>query len=334
MTLTTTLARVRPGRRVARTILLAIVTAPALIWAVVRLFGWERGYLVAAIAFTPYVAAWSVIPLVIALWARKWLIGTAAAVAFVILAVCVVPRAVPDADRGPSTGLPMTVMTINMYVGGADPASVVRLVRDNNVAVLAVQEFSPHAKDGLTAAGLDQMLPFHALADEVGTTGSGLYSRFPMTGQGSRRGNGGTLQPGNLQAFATIHPPGATALNVQSAHPLAPYALAALGDWRTDLEHEPRADTHGTPQILLGDFNSTLDHKLVRDLIGTGYRDAADATGKGLSPTWGPFGGKIPLVTLDHVLVDKRIGVHEVHVHAVTGSDHRALIASLTVPTS
>jgi endonuclease/exonuclease/phosphatase (EEP) superfamily protein YafD len=335
MTITATPAEVRPGRRVARTVLVAIITLPGLIWAVVRLFGWERGYFVPAIAFTPYVAAWSVIPMVISLWGRRWLIAAAAAVAFAVLAICVLPRAFPDADRGPSRGMPMTVMTINMYVGAADPASVVRLVRDNDVAILAVQEFSPHAKDGLAAAGLDTLLPYQALADEVGTTGSGLYSRFPMTGQGSRRGGGGNLQEGNLQAYATIRPPGATALNVQSAHPLAPYTLGALGDWRMDLRNEPHADSRGTPQILLGDFNSTLDHKPVRDLISTGYRDAADATGKGLSPTWGPWEGhKIPPVTLDHVLVDKRIGVRSVHAHAITGSDHRALIASLTVPTS
>ena len=334
MTITATPVQVRPVRRVARTVLLAIITLPGLVWAVVRLFGWERGAFVPAIAFTPYVALWSVIPLAISLWARRWLIAAAAVVAFAVLAICVLPRTIPDGDRGPSTGMPLTVMTINMYVGAADPASVVRLVRDNDVAVLAVQEFSPRAKDGLTTAGLDALLPYHALADEVGTTGSGLYSRFPMTGQGSRRGGGGQLQEGNLQAYATIQPPGATMLEVQSAHPLAPYALGALGDWRQDLENEPHASPNEKLRILLGDFNSTLDHKPVRDLIAGGYRDAADVTGKGLSPTWGPDGGRIPLVTLDHVLADKRIGVREVHVHKVTGSDHRALIASLTVPSS
>jgi endonuclease/exonuclease/phosphatase (EEP) superfamily protein YafD len=333
MTITTTPAAVHPGRRVARTVLLSLLVLPGLVWAVIRLFGWERGALVPVIAFTPYAAAWSLIPLLIAALARRWLIAVAAALAAVVLAVCVLPRAVPDRDRGPSTGVPLTVMTVNMFVGDADPAAVVRLVRESDVAVLAVQEFTPAARAGLTRAGLDQLLPYNALADEIGTTGSGLYSRFPMSAQGSRRGGGGNLQDGNLQAYATIHPPGAGPLALQSAHPLAPYALAAMGDWRADLEEEPRADPDGTPRILLGDFNSTLDHEPVRDLIAGGYRDAADATGTGLIGTWGPYDRlPIPPVTLDHVLVDKRIGVRDVRVHGVTGSDHRAVVASLTVP--
>jgi endonuclease/exonuclease/phosphatase (EEP) superfamily protein YafD len=335
MTITTTPAEVRPARRVARAVLLTLLVLPGLLWAVVRLFGGERGVLIPVIAFTPYVAAWSLLPLLFAVLTRKWLIAAVAALAAVVLVACVLPRALPDTDRGPATGVRLTVMTANMFIGGADPAALVKLVQDNDVAIIAVQEFTPPAKDGLTAAGLDRLLPYHALADEIGTTGSGLYSRYPMTAQGSHRGGGGNLQEGNLQAYATIQPPGAGPLTLESAHPLAPYALGAFGDWRADLEDEPRADPHGTPRILLGDFNATLDHKPVRDLIGSGYRDAADADGKGLVGTWGPYDGKpIPPVTLDHVLVDKRIGVRDVRVNGVTGSDHRALIASLTVPAS
>jgi endonuclease/exonuclease/phosphatase family metal-dependent hydrolase len=154
-----------------------------------------------------------------------------------------------------------------------------------------------------------------------------------MTATGSRRGGGGGVQEGNLQAYGTVQPPGAAPLAVESAHVLAPYAMAALADWRADLAVEPRADPDGPPRILLGDFNATLDHAGVRNLIDSGYRDAADADGEGLIGTWGPYAGRpVPPVTLDHVLVDNRIGVRGVRVYAVTGSDHRAVIASLSLP--
>jgi endonuclease/exonuclease/phosphatase family metal-dependent hydrolase len=196
------------------------------------------------------------------------------------------------------------------------------------VAVLAVQEFTPGARQGLAAAGVDALLPYQALAEERGTTGSGLYSRYPMAGQGSHRGRGG-----NLQAYATVSPPGATAVTVESAHPLAPFATSALRDWRADLAAEPVPDPDGTPRILLGDFNSTLDHAPVRDLISRGYRDAADAVGKGLAGTW-PYAGAepIPWVTIDHVLVDRRIGVRNVSVREIPRSDHRAILATIQVP--
>ncbi|WP_051807977.1 endonuclease/exonuclease/phosphatase family protein [Actinoplanes subtropicus] len=305
-----------------------VLVLPGLIWAVIRLFGLERGWLVQLMAFTPYAAAAAVAPAVIALVGRRWLIATVGAVAALVLAGCVLPRAIPDRDRGPATGFGLTVMTINMYVGQADPSAIVGLVREDDVSILAVQEFTAPARDGFAAAGLGKLLPYNALADDPahGTTGSGLYSRFPMSGPGAERGKGG-----NLQAYATIQPPQARALAVESAHPLAPYAESALPLWRADLAAEPVPESPGPLRVLLGDFNSTLDHAPVRALIRRGYRDAADAVGAGLVPTWGTH---VPPITLDHVLVDKRIGVREVSVHRVAGSDHRAVIATLTVPMS
>jgi endonuclease/exonuclease/phosphatase (EEP) superfamily protein YafD len=219
-------------------------------------------------------------------------------------------------------------MTINMYVGQADPGAIVGLVEKDDVSILAVQEFTRPAEDGLAVAGLGRLLPYNALAADPahGTTGSGLYSRFPMTGPGAERGRGG-----NLQAYATIRPPRARALAVESAHPLAPYAKSALPLWRADLAAEPVPATSGPLRILLGDFNSTLDHAPVRALIRRGYRDAADAVGAGLAPTWGTH---VPPITLDHVLVDRRIGVRKVSVHRIAKSDHRAVVATLTVPMS
>ena len=313
------------------TILLWLLVLPAALWAVVRIGGWERGIVVQLFAFTPYVAAWSLLPLVFALIARRWVIAGVALAVAVALTACVLPRALPGHDRGPATGVPLRVMSANLLAGGADAATVVSLVRENDIAVLALQEFTGKAQAALTAAGLDELLPYSSIGletDPFGTTGSAFYSRFPIAGGGVRR-NGAGFQ----QAYGTITPPGAAPVLVESAHPAAPYAVAALGDWRSDLEAEPAADPTGTPRILLGDFNSTLDHEPLRTLISRGYRDAAAAAGKGLVPTWGPYHGRpIPPVTIDHVLVDRRIGVGDVSVHRVPASDHRSVIASLRIP--
>jgi endonuclease/exonuclease/phosphatase family metal-dependent hydrolase len=333
MTITGTPPATRPARRVASTLLVWLLLLPGAAWAVTRLGGWERGVLVQLFAFTPYAAAWSFVPLLVALLCRRRLAAAVAAVAAAMLVVCVLPRALPYQDRGPTAGLALHVMTGNMLVGGADPATIVRLVRDNDVAVLALQEYTASAKAALTAAGLDQLLPYSSLAlpsstDHEFTTGSALYSRYPVSSPGVRH-NGGGFQ----QAYGTIQPPGAGPLVVESAHPLAPFAVSALQNWRTDLEDEPPADPDGPPRILLGDFNSTLDHQPLRSLIAHGYRDAADADGKGLVGTWGPYvGHPIPPVTIDHILVDQRIGVNHVTVHALPRSDHRAVLAQLRLP--
>jgi endonuclease/exonuclease/phosphatase family metal-dependent hydrolase len=218
-----------------------------------------------------------------------------------------------------------------MLVGGADATTIVTLVRDNDVAVLAVQEFTPGAATALAAAGLTGLLPFSQLGPEVGTTGSALYSRYPITAGGVRRNTGGY---GFLQAYGTIQPPGGPPVLVESAHPLAPYALSVVNEWRGDLANEPRATPGGPLRILLGDFNATLDHAPLRQLIASGYHDAADTVGKGLIGTWGPYDGDlIPPVTIDHILTDQRIGIRDVSIHDVPRSDHRAVFAALTIPT-
>ena len=330
MTITTSAPAAKPARvrRAAWLVLLWLLVLPGTAWAVLRLGGWERGPLVQLFAFTPYVAAWSVVPVVAALATRRWLAAAVATVTLAFFAVAVAPRMVADDDRGPQTGVKLHVMTSNMLFGDADVAQIVQLVQDNDVAVLAVQEFTPAAQVRLDEAGLGQLLPYSSLGPEYGASGSGLYSRFPITDPGVR-GNGG----GFHQAYGTIQPPGAGRITVESAHPLAPYAVSVLDGWRDDLEAQPRADAKGLPRVLLGDFNATLDHQPLRDIIDSGYRDAADATGDGLIGTWGPYDGdRIPPVTIDHVLVDERLGVTGVDVHRIRGSDHRAIIAEVVVP--
>jgi endonuclease/exonuclease/phosphatase family metal-dependent hydrolase len=308
-------------------IMIWLLVAPGLVWAVLRLGGWDRGILVQLLSFTTYVAAWSWLPLIFALTRRQWLAAAVALVAAAALTVAVLPRALPA--KSPATGVRLRVMTSNMLLGGADPAAIVRLVREHDVDVLAVQEFTPEAEAALKGAGLDQLLPYSSLAAEGGASGSGLYSRFPITDPGAGRNGGGFRQ-----AYGTITPPGAAPLLVESAHPAAPYSVKALTNWHADLLAEPHADPQGTARILLGDFNATLDHAELRTLISHGYRDAAAASGQGLVPTWGIYHGlkRFPPITIDHVLVDERIGVREVRVHRIPQSDHRAVLAWLTVP--
>jgi endonuclease/exonuclease/phosphatase family metal-dependent hydrolase len=317
----------RRRKRVGVTVLVWIVLLPAVAWAVTRLFGWERGIGVQFFAFTPYVAVAAWLPVLIAVATRRWLGAAVALVAAATLAVCVLPRAVAG-DRGPQDGVRMTVMTSNVQFGGADPETIVRLVRDHDVAVLAMQEFTPAMQTRLAEAGMDTLLPYTSLAAEWGADGSAVYSRFPIGAAGARRNGGGFMQ-----AYGTVQPPGAGPVVVESVHPLAPFAVDVLGGWRSDLLAQPRTDPDGAPRILLGDFNATLDHGPLRELISDGYRDAADAVGQGLVGTWGPYDGHpVPPVTIDHVLVDRRLGVADVQVHGVPDTDHRALLATVVVP--
>ncbi len=321
------------GRTDARTRRIATVAcwlavAPGAAWAVLRLAGLERGPLVQAVAFTPYVAAGALVPLVLALALRRPAPAVVSAVTALALLGAVVPRAV-GSDQPPADGPTLRLLTANLLLGGADPAALVDLVRQHRVDVLTVQELTPGVAAELDRLGLDTLLPHRVLNAEVGSTGSGLYARYPLSEVGVRRNHGFAF----TQAYGTLAVPGAPPLRVESAHPAAPYAVRVVPDWWTDLRGQPPATPHGRLSVLAGDFNATLDHAPLRHLIATGYVDAADAVGAGLAGTWGPYDGDpIPPVTIDHVLADRRIAVRTVDVHPLPGSDHRAALAELRLP--
>ncbi|WP_416905701.1 endonuclease/exonuclease/phosphatase family protein [Micromonospora echinospora] len=305
-----------------------LAVAPGLAFAAVRLPGPERGALVQAVAFTPYVAAGTLLPLVLALALRRWGPALVAALTALALVAVVAPRALPT-DQPAADGPTLRVLTANLLAGAGDTGRLVDLVRAGGVDVLAVQEFTPDAQAELDRLGLAGLLPYRELNPEVGTTGSGLYARFPLTSVGIRRNVGF----GFSQAYGTLAVPGAPPVRIESAHPAAPHSPSVVPDWRTDLAAQPPATPDGQLSILAGDFNATLDHALLRDLLATGYVDAADAVGAGLTGTWGPYDGDpIPPVTIDHVLVDRRIAVHAVTVRALPGSDHRTVLAELRLP--
>ncbi|GGK18474.1 endonuclease [Pilimelia terevasa] len=300
--------------------------APFAAWAAVRGLGLERGPLIMVVAFTPYVAAAAVLPVLAAAAARRWRTTGVAAALALALAAMVLPRALP-ADAGPA-GFRLRVVSANMLLGGASVADLAALVADRDADVVALQEFTDATREAVRAAGLDARLPYQVLHPLRSTLGSALYSRYPLRDTGVRVNQGGFTQ-----AYGVLVPPGGPAVAVESVHPLAPAGLDALGPWRADLLAQPAATPAGPLRILAGDFNATLDHQLLRRLLDTGYRDAAATRGAGLRGTWGPYDGDlIPPVAIDHVLADRRIGVRGFGTRPLADGDHRAVWAELALP--
>jgi len=123
-------------------------------------------------------------------------------------------------------------------------------------------------------------------------------------------------------------------VSIRAVHPRPPVSRAAEREWRAALAALPGADAQGDVQILAGDFNATLDHAELRALLDRGYTDAGDAAGAGWQPTWPapPRRGRSLPLTIDHVLVDRRVRVERVSVVPIPHSDHRAVIAVLRLP--
>ena len=298
------------------------------LWAALaaqRLVGFDGGIwpLVVVPALLPYLTVGALLPVGTALVARRWPAALLALAAAAALTATVAPRTVGRAD--PTRGPGVEVMTANLNEGRADPAALVALAR--HVDVLALAELTGPELAALENAGLAAALPYAATNASPTSTGTGLFSRYPLTDPGKMR-----LLNDYVETTATVHVPGARPVTVTVVHYCAPVDPAQTACWEYGRSRIPAATPGGPVRLLLGDFNLTLDYRALRAVLDTGYRDAAAVVGQGLATTWPYDGTPLPKVTIDHVLADRRIGVRAVSPYPLKGSDHRALAASLTLP--
>jgi len=302
-----------------------LLVVPILGWAGIRLFGLERGYpLVGLMAFTPCVMAVGLLTIGLAAVLRNWAAAMAATLATLCLAVAVLPRAFGSDLEDPAGRPTIAVLAANIHHGTADPKALVALVEQLHPDLLSVEELTPRFAGELRAAGIDRLLPETHLAVHTNVSGAGLYSRYPLRP---------LPEPARFQfrmPRALLELPEGGKLRVVGVHPYPPLR-DRVAEWSAALESLPAAGS-GVPWLLPGDFNATLDHTELRDLLGRGYRDAAEVAGEGLEPTW-PAGRTLPpLITIDHVLADRRLGIAAYDVLDLPGSDHRAVYAEVALP--
>jgi endonuclease/exonuclease/phosphatase family metal-dependent hydrolase len=233
--------------------------------------------------------------------------------------VLLVPRATGDSAEARAGGPQLRVLTANAHLGSVPPEALVELVRSERVDLLSLQELTPELIAGLERAGIRDLLP-HAVV----TSETALYARPRLRPLPPFEGSRTEMAAGALDVA------GAAPVRAISVHVAAPITSYYLDGWRADIGALPDAPPSGPVQLLAGDFNATLDHHELRELIGRGYRDAAEAAGAGFKPTW--RGHRAPPVTIDHVLVPERAGVLGVSVHDLPRSDHRAVLAVLALP--
>ncbi|MFY9487091.1 MAG: endonuclease/exonuclease/phosphatase family protein [Solirubrobacterales bacterium] len=308
--------------RRSRQLLAALVAAPWCIWAVVRLLALDAGWpVVPALSFTPWVALTSVLPIVFALLMRSWSVAVIATVTALALGSVLIDRVTVD-DQPATSGRLITLMTSNTLAGEADANQLMRLVREHDVDVLALQELTPDLVLTLRQSGLERELPYGIDESRWAVAGAGLWSRSPLR-------KGARTDPRFWAAPEGVI--GDLDLRVRSIHPSPPITPDAEARWQENLASMPSArSTDKQLRILAGDFNATLDHRAFRRLIERGYTDAAESVGKGLIRTW-PNRGKTPL-TIDHVLVDRRIRVERLDVYSIDDTDHRAMVVELRLP--
>jgi endonuclease/exonuclease/phosphatase (EEP) superfamily protein YafD len=232
-----------------------------------------------------------------------------------------------DHYRPPLPGPPaltLRVLTLNVKKGSAEPAAIVSELKLHQMDVIAVQELTPEFAHRLEDAGVTRLLPFCHLDPRPSSSGSGLWSRWPLTPL--------PPVPGLITAAprARIEPGDGLSVTLAAVHVVAPIRRHRLR-WVRELEliRSELASGDG-PQVLAGDFNASRDHRSFRDLLAAGLMDCADAARHRAWPgfTW-PVGRRLlPVMRLDHVLVSRsRVTVRESRTIRVVGTDHRGVLA-------
>ncbi|GAA0946959.1 endonuclease/exonuclease/phosphatase family protein [Nonomuraea longicatena] len=260
--------------------------------AFVRLTGLEAGPLLTRLmALTPYVSVLAALVAAL-LFARNRPAALVALVACVTLAGVVVPRTFAESA---GEGEPLRVLTLNV-AGRQDPRVVVELVRRFRPHVFSAVGLPAGGTEGLRQAGIEQQLPY---------TVPGLYSTYRLRALDGVQGARLEAPSGPIEVFSVRPGPKSGWHGVLP--PPSPEAI----------------------RVLAGDFGASLDHRAFRQLLKSGYADAAARVGKGLVPTW-PSGRRVPpFVTVDHVVADARVEVRQVEVVDVPGFEHRAVYAEL-----
>lgn len=230
----------------------------------------------------------------------------------------------------------LKVMTLNAWKGQADATEVVRLVRENGVGLLAVQELAPALEERLDAEGLGALLPHRISRSRDGAGGGAVYSARPIVPLDSVDGSAFHMPTVQLELDAGGRP---VTLAVTNVHTKAP-VWGRAGQWRSELAALGRLAARPGNMLLLGDFNATLDHAEFRQMLqgqdgirpGGPLVDAGAAALARLVPTWPMAGPPLPGVVIDHIVTGPQVLSSGYAVLPVAGSDHAALLATLSVP--
>ena len=220
------------------------------------------------------------------------------------------------------------IMTLNTKNGGASAEEIVALVREKNVEVLCLQELSDEFLDELAAAGIYELLPYYVISNEASAVSNGgrngIWTLAPMSNVS-----------GNLLPIETSSMPAGTimlgdkAVRVVSVHPNSP-VRGAQDLWDRGLSVIGSLSDYDHTYLVMGDFNSTWDHRRFRELLGSSFVDAGETAGEGYHLTY-PSDGLPSLIEIDHIVYarDSGIVVSGLETASVSGTDHKALVGIL-----
>ena len=159
-----------------------------------------------------------------------------------------------EAGSGPLTIVHTNLLYINRHVTEV-PRAIARLDPD----VVTFSELTPIHADRLRASSLATRYPYRIERPARAGSGTGLWSRYPVTEQGSAGTNHHTV-------VADVDGPGGP-IRVIVTHTQSP--IVHHVQWESDLDQLGGLVTDG-PAVMTGDFNASWWHPQMRRLMRRG----------------------------------------------------------------
>lgn len=295
--------------------------AAALLALVVLGYGeaWVR-WLDAVSAFRLHLGVIAVAVALIALLARRRLAAAVAAVAVGLSLVGLGPVWQAPTLDGPEDGASFTLLFANIRFRNPDlPAAAEALLAEEADVLVTVE--TPEEAFALLAPAY----PYRAIRQRPGRVlRSVIWSRHPLEAPAVHLDE--TRGP---VAAAAVVDLGEARVGLIGGH----FMRAWLGLAEGQIDGlAGMAGTIDAPLVVAGDMNAVPWSRLVAE--------AANVTGTrvlgGYRVTWrGRYPGGLPEPwghQIDHLLAAPGVGVDAVHTVAIPGSDHRGLLARITVP--
>ena len=297
-----------------------------------------------AVALIPWMAIPSVMVLAVAMITRRRALAAVNIVCLLVQLLWHVGYLYPQETLSPQAREAVTsaqvdttdryarIMSLNAKEGHADAAQIVRIVREEHVEVLALQEVSAWLIDRLNVEGIGRLLPYAIIAepseDDNGGV-NGLWSAAPMS---DATGDLIPIESSSVPA-ASIDFDGVM-IRFGSVHPYSPRP-SNKGLWDRGLGSISQLLGDKHTFVLMGDFNAMRDHASFRQLMGDRFVDSGENAGEWFHMTY-PSNvhllSVIPLpafAEIDHIVHDRGVVVGDLETVNVEGSDHRALLGTL-----
>lgn len=316
------------------------------------------GVQVAALALPWLTAGVGALTLLWSAW-RRWglAIGHGGVLACVLLRGATAPW---EGDASPPKGPTLTVVSFNGKVGAgnATAGSMQEMLRTVAPDVVALQEFPLRVLPGIGVAGAPLIAPLLQAGYRVAGPGSGegqgdwprpIFSRLPLEGAPQVLAGGeGLWERGGVtrvEARWEGRPIALYNVHLHSFGPARPWengAVISPAAWREALRTY-RADFHTRaeqarvlrrwleaeplPFVVCADLNSTPAHWVFRHLA-QGLQDSFALAGEG----WGmTYPARLPLFRIDYVLASPHWTVRRAYVYSAVSSDHRPVVAELSL---